>query len=59
MNVMGGYLNYMYVLVSGTEMCSTEMCSKPFFMEIQMLLQSKNSVGTDRENVVPGSLIMI
>ena len=35
------------------------MCSKIFFMEIKILLIQRNSVGTDKENVVPGNLCII
>ena len=37
----------------------TEMCSTTFFMEIKRSYNQRNSVGTDRENVIPGNLIVI
>ena len=35
-----------------------EMCSASFFMEIKMYSQ-RNSLGTDKENIVPGNLSII
>ena len=34
----------------------TEMCSVSFFLEIKIYCSQKNSMGTDRENVVLGNL---